>query len=124
METETIFGQIVAKANHYKAVPDHDGGRRIIKDETIRAYERSFMEQCHLYKNKAINVPFTLFVKVYHSSMRFDIDNSLKTLLDCLQYVKAITDDCLCMKIVAEKAIDRRNPRLTFSIETKEQTLF
>ena len=41
METEIIHGQIVAKANHYQAVPGKAGERRIIKDEVIRAYERA-----------------------------------------------------------------------------------
>lgn len=124
MEKEIIYGQIIAKANHYQAVPDHKGGRRIIKDNVIRAYEKSFCQQCKLYKDKGINSPFTLRVKVFHSSQRFDIDNSLKTLLDCLQYVHAITDDKLCYKIVAEKAIDKYRPRVVFAIETKEPTLF
>lgn len=124
IEKETIYGQIIAKANHYQAVPDHKGGRRIIKDAAIRAYEKSFCQQCKVYRNKAINTQFTLFVKVFHSSMRYDIDNSLKTLLDCLQYVKAITDDKLCFKIIAEKVIDRKRPRVVFGIETREQCLF
>jgi len=124
MEKEVVYGQIIAKANHYQAVPDHNGGRRIIKDAAIKAYEKNFMQQCKVYKDKGINTPFTLFVKVFHSSMRYDIDNSLKTLLDCLQYVHAITDDNLCMKIVAEKAIDRQRPRMVFGIETRQQELF
>jgi len=124
LEKETIFGQILAKANHYQAVPDAAGGRRIIKDAAIRAYEKSFVEQCRIYKDKGINSPFTLFVKVFHNSMRYDLDNSLKTLLDCLQYVHAITDDNLCMKIVAEKAIDRQRPRVVFGIETRQQDFF
>lgn len=124
MEREIIYGQIIAKANHYQAVPDHNGGRRIIKDAAIRAYEKSFCEQCKVYRNKAINTPFTLFVKVFHSSMRYDIDNSLKTLLDCLQDVGAIADDKLCMKIVAEKAIDKQRPRIVFGLEPQQQNLF
>ena len=45
MEIEVIHGQIIAKANHYQAVPGKLGMKRIIKDEKIRAYERSFMKQ-------------------------------------------------------------------------------
>ena len=102
METETIYGQIIAKANHYQAVPGKFGAKRIIKDEKIRAYEKSFMQQCRVYRNKGISSRFRLFVRVYHSSVRFDLDNSLKTLLDCLQMVGAITDDKLCFQIEAE----------------------
>ena len=41
MEVEVIHGQIIAKANHYQAVPGKSGTKRIIKDEKIRAYEHS-----------------------------------------------------------------------------------
>lgn len=122
MEIETIYGQVIAKANHYQAVPSRNGEKRIIKDEKIRAYERSFMEQCQIYRNKGISGRFRLFVRVWHSSVRFDLDNSLKTLLDCLQMVGAITDDKLCFQIEAEKKIDRYHPRIEFAIlEVNEQ---
>ena len=98
------------------------GTRRIIKDEKIRAYERSFMEQCTKYRNRRISTRFRLFVRVWHSSVRFDLDNSLKTLLDCLQMVGAITDDKLCFQIEAEKRIDKRHPRIEFALqEVNEQ---
>lgn len=122
MEVETIHGQIIAKANHYQAVPGKDGVRRIIKDAKIRAYERSFMEQCRIYRNRHISSCFKLFARVFHSSIRFDLDNSLKTLLDCLQMVGAITDDKLCFQIEAEKKIDAFHPRIEFAIlEVNEQ---
>ena len=122
MEIETIHGQIIAKANHYQAVPGRNGEKRIIKDEKIRAYERSFMEQCTKYRNKGISSCFRLFVRVWHSSLRFDLDNSLKTLLDCLQMVGAITDDKLCFQIEAEKRIDKYHPRVEFALlEVNEQ---
>lgn len=122
MEIETIFGQIVAKANHYQAVPGRNGEKRIIKDGKIRAYERSFMEQCTKYRNRRISSRFRLFVRVWHSSIRFDLDNSLKTLLDCLQMVEAITDDKLCFQIEAEKHIDKYHPRIEFALlEVNEQ---
>ena len=122
MEVETIHGQIIAKANHYQAVPGKDGTKRIIKDKKIRAYERSFMAQCTKYRNRLISSRFRLFVRVWHSSVRFDLDNSLKTLLDCLQMVGAITDDKLCFQIEAEKKIDKYHPRVEFALqEVNEQ---
>lgn len=122
MEIEVIHGQIIAKANHYQAVPGKFGAKRIIKDEKIRTYERSFAQQCKIYRNKGISSRFRLFVRVFHSSVRFDLDNSLKTLLDCLQMVGAITDDKLCFQIEAEKKIDRYHPRIEFAIlEVNEQ---
>lgn len=122
MEIETILGQIVGKANHYQAVPGRNGEKRIIKDGKIRAYERSFMEQCTKYRNRRVSSRFRLFVRVWHGSVRFDLDNSLKTLLDCLQMAGAITDDKLCYQIEAEKHIDKRNPRVEFALlEVNEQ---
>lgn len=122
MEVEVIYGQIIAKVNHYQAVPGKGGTKRIIKDEKIRSYERSFMEQCKVYRNKRISSRFRLFVRVFHSSIRFDLDNSLKTLLDCLQMAGAITDDKLCFQIEAEKKIDKYHPRVEFAIlEVNEQ---
>lgn len=122
MEIEVIHGQIVAKSNHYQAVPGKDGTKRIIKDEVIRSYERSFIDQCKIYRNRHISSRFRLFVRVFHSSMRFDLDNSLKTLLDCLQMVGAIEDDKHCFQIEAEKRIDKYNPRIEFALlEVNEQ---
>ncbi len=122
METEVIRGQIIAKANHYQAVPGRNGEKRIIKDEKIRAYERNFMEQCRIYRNRRISTRFRLFVRVWHSSERFDLDNSLKTLLDCLQMAGAIADDKLCYQIEAEKKIDKYHPRVEFALqEVNEQ---
>ena len=126
MEVETIFGQIIAKANHYQAVPGKDGTKRIIKDAKIRAYEESFREQCKAYRGKNIEGRFVLFVRVYHSSEKYDLDNSLKTLLDCLQDVRAIKNDNQCFKIVAEKSIDKIHPRIQFALQeiNEQKTLF
>ena len=117
VEKEIIFGQVVAKANHYIAVPSKDGEKRIIKDKRIRDYERSFMEQCKVYQGRKIDYPFKLRIAVYFHTPRCDLDNSLKTILDCLQMCEAITDDNLCYRIAAEKRIDKRNPRIEFIIE-------
>lgn len=124
---EIIYGQIVAKANNYIAVPDKaTGGRRIIKSDKIRAYEKSFAQQCKVYKGKQINTHFDLIVEVYYKNLNYDLDNSLKTLLDCLQYVGAITDDKLCRRIVAQKFYDPHRPRVEFDIiaDDPQPTLF
>ena len=116
MEIEVVYGQVVAKANHYLTVPGRNG-RRIIKDDRIRAYERSFVEQCRVYRNRHISSRFRLFVRVFHSSPRYDLDNALKTLLDCLELSGAIVNDRLCIEIQAEKHIDKNHPRIEFCIE-------
>lgn len=124
METETIYGQVVSKANNYMAVPDAEGGRRIIKNNNIRAYEQSFNTQCKIYRNKRINKPFRLHLTVFEGSAAYDLDNCLKTVLDCLQYAGAITNDNLCIGINATKKLDRQQPRVVYSIEEIEPTLF
>ena len=122
-QTETIYGQIISKANHY-CIGDGVMGRHIVKSPEMKKYERSFVRQCSIYKNRMISGRFTLYVAVYESSNRYDLDNALKTLLDCLQMAKAITDDNLCVKIVAEKRIDRNDPRVVFAIVEHEPKLF
>ena len=53
---------------------------------------------------------------MYFQSNQPDLDNSLKGLLDCLQTCKAIANDRYCVKIVANKFIDKQNPRIEFTI--------
>ncbi len=116
-DVEVITGQIVAKANNYQAVPDNaTGGRRIIKNSRVRAYERNFLKQCRIYAGRMIDRPFELIVTVYYLHNNFDLDNSLKTLLDCLQLAGAITNDNLCKRIEATKRIDSYRPRVEFSL--------
>jgi Holliday junction resolvase RusA-like endonuclease len=123
MDTETIYGQVISKANNYQVGNNRHGARYIIKSPEIRAYERSFCGQCKIYRDRLIDGRFTLFLAVYESSIRYDLDNALKTILDCLQMVRAIKDDNLCAKIVAEKHIDKGNPRIVFSIQEHEPKL-
>lgn len=121
---ETIFGEVVAKANHYQAVPDGNGGKRIIKDSFIREYERSFCDQIKLYKDRNINSRFALFCDVFYKTTARDLDNSLKTILDCLQYAGAITNDSLCVEIHATKHKGARHPRVEFGLFEFEPKLF
>lgn len=62
MDKETIFGQIVSKANNYMAVPGSNGTRRIIVSESVRNYEKSFRLQCRIYRDRGINRPFNLHI--------------------------------------------------------------
>ncbi|MDR0431064.1 MAG: RusA family crossover junction endodeoxyribonuclease [Tannerellaceae bacterium] len=55
-------------------------------------------------------------MNVYNSSQRPDLDNSFKIVLDCLQMCKAIDNDRNCVKITAEKFVDKTNPRIEFII--------
>lgn len=124
MEYETIYGQVIGKANNYLCVPDERGGYRLVKSEIVRRYERNFMNQCVKYKNFGCDRPFTLHVSVYEQSNAFDLDNGIKTILDCLQYVGAIRNDNLCTAINATKHIDPQRPRIIFAIQENEPRLF
>ena len=117
MEHETILGQPVAKANHYEVGKGADGSARIIKSQALCNYEKTFMRQCRIYKDRLIDGRFKLHIVVYYSNTQCDLDNSLKTVLDCLQQVKAIKNDNLCVAIDTTKRIDRVNPRVEFTIE-------
>ena len=119
---ETIYGQVIGKANNY-TIGNNGGLRHIIKNDRIRQYERSFIQQCRIYKDRHINSRFTLYINVWQSSQRYDIDNSIKTVLDCLQYAGAITNDSLCVSLIANKYIDRANPRITFAILSEDKEL-
>ena len=119
---EIIFGQVVSKANNYQ-VGDSGGSKHIIKSPELKEYERSFIRQCKIYKDKLISAPFRLIIDVFESSTRYDLDNALKTVLDCLQYAKAITNDSLCHGIQANKHLDQRCPRIEFEIIELEPRL-
>ena len=112
---EIIRGQVVGKANHY-ITGKYAAPGRFIKDKVIRAYENSFNKQCRIYKGLQIAEPFTFEADIYYISKRYDLDNSVKTILDCLQYAGAIVNDNLCRHIDVRKHIDRYNPRVEFRI--------
>lgn len=112
---QTIIGNVPSKANCYRIVTI-DGHGKLAKTSALIAYERSFFMQCGKYRNLKIDSIFEYHVKVYYPSMRSDLDNSLKIQLDCLQYTKTIRNDNKCIKVVAEKFIDKNNPRIEFKI--------
>lgn len=116
--TFEVLGQVVGKANHYMSAQG-----RIIKDDSIRAYERAFALQAGKYRKETICEPFRLSVKVYFRTEKSDLDNALKTLLDCLQQNGFIKNDSLCMEIQASKGVSR-TPKAIICVETLAQTLF
>lgn len=113
---ETILGNTPSKSNSYKIV-SFNGHASLAKTKALKEYEDKFYIQCSKYRNALLNGYFELHVKVYYPSERSDLDNSLKIILDCLQHkCKAIKNDNRCVKIVAEKFLDKNNPRIEFSL--------
>jgi Holliday junction resolvase RusA-like endonuclease len=115
MEWQTIKGTCPSKSNSYKIV-SIGGHSSLAKSKALKEYEETFYMQCGAYRNLNISKYFEFHSRVFYPSMRSDIDNSLKIQLDCLQKCKAIKNDNLCVKIVAEKFVDKDNPRIEFKI--------
>ena len=111
----TILGQPPSKSNCYRVITIKGHGS-LGKTPALKKYEESFFMQCSLL-GADINTRFELVVYVYYASDRPDLDNTLKVILDCLQKCKAIRNDRLCAKIVAQKLIDKINPRIEFELK-------
>lgn len=121
---EIIHGIVIGKSNHYFAISDSENKCRIVLDEKYKEYKKQFMAQVKIYKDKMIGFPFILYADVFYINDSFDLDNSVKTLLDLLQDCHAITNDKLCLEIHARKHIDKRNPRVEFWVQEIQPTLF
>ncbi|WP_303223975.1 RusA family crossover junction endodeoxyribonuclease [Butyricimonas faecihominis] len=112
---QIIHGKVPSKSNSYKVITKNGRGS-IAKKDALVAYEKSFYLQCDKYRNKNISGLFEINLKVFYENQRPDLDNCLKIILDCLQSCKAITNDRNCVKVVAEKFIDKMNPRIEFEL--------
>lgn len=112
---QTIKGSVPSKSNCYKIITLYGHGS-LAKTKALKEYENAFFMQCGKYRDLNIDGYFEYHCKVYYSSMRSDLDNSLKIQLDCLQKTRTIANDNKCVKIVAEKFIDKDNPRIEFKI--------
>jgi Holliday junction resolvase RusA-like endonuclease len=116
--TQIIYGNPPSKSNCYRIARN-----RLIKSAELRQYETAFILQCLKYRNKNIAEHFELYVDVYYPDARADLDNVFKCMLDCLQKVNAIKNDNKCVKIVAQRFIDKKNPRIEFEIKLKPPPL-
>ena len=114
----TIDEQVPSKSNSYRIITIQ-GHSRLGKTPALESFEQAFYWKCPV-RNLKIGKQFEFYARVFYTSMRSDIDNSLKVLLDCLQHTKTINNDNLCVKVVAEKFIDKKNPRVEFKIVTIE----
>ena len=112
---QTIYGKVPSKSNCYKIITLAGHGS-LAKTPALKAYEKSFYLQCNIYRNKGIKGLFALEVDVFNDSNRADLDNAMKAVLDCLQACNAIENDRNCVRIVAQKFVDKMNPRIEFTI--------
>lgn len=120
--SQIISGIVPSKSNCYKIIhfrskdPLKPAHASLGKTKALTDYEKSFFLQCNKYRNANIDVPFVFEMMVYYPNNRSDLDNSLKVVLDCLQKNGSIKNDNLCSRIVADKFIDKLNPRIEFKI--------
>lgn len=107
---EIIHGVVPSKSNCYRI-----GHKGLFKTKALTDYESRFFIQC---KSRGRNVEgyFEFHVKVFYPSERADLDNAMKILLDCAQKCGVIKNDNKCIKIIAEKYLDKKNPRAEFKI--------
>lgn len=120
---QVIYGHIPSKSNQYEIIKV-DGHSSMRKSKAMHEFENNFYLQCGKYRNRNIKGFFELYADVFFQSNQPDLDNSLKGLLDCLQACKAIKNDRNCVKIVANKFIDKNNPRIEFTIiDVGKQTI-
>lgn len=112
---QTIIGQVPAKANSYRIIRV-GGHSELKKTDAVKSYENSFYMQVGQYRNLMIEGFYELHLRVYFKTLSNDLDNAIKTIGDCLQQTRTIKNDNRCVKIVAEKFIDKNNPRIEFSL--------
>lgn len=122
-----VKGNIPSKANQYD-IGVVKGKPTFRKKEAVVQYEKSFLAQIwpdydwvfgdakDLPTTRMMSVPFELVVGVYYKSGMHDLDNAFKTLLDCCQMAKLISNDNLCMHIEGFKHVDKNNPRVEFML--------
>ena len=111
----TIYGQVPSKSNGYRIISIRGHGS-LAKTKELKEYEKNFALQ--FKKSEKILGNFEVNVDVYFRSNRSDLDGMFKVFLDCLQKVEAIDNDRYCMKIIARKFVDKKNPRIEFELIT------
>ena len=110
----TIYGDVVSKSNQYRIIKI-GGHASLKKTDAVKKFEEKFYLQNPL-RNANISGFFEFYLDVYFSSNRKDLDGAFKLVLDSLQASKTITNDRNCVKIVANKFIDKNNPRIEFTL--------
>ena len=112
-DIQTIYGLVPSKSNSYR-ISDN----RLYKTAALSKYEATFYIQCNKYRNANIEGYFEFYIDVYYPNQRSDLDGVFKVVLDCLQKVKAISNDNKAVLIHARKFLDKESPRIEFRIET------
>ena len=127
----TIYGDVVSKSNQYRIITIN-GHASLKKSDAVKKFEENFYLRNPL-RNANITGFFEIYLDVYFSSNRKDLDGAFKLVLDTLQSSGTIKNDRNCVKIVANKFIDKNNPRIEYTLvevngieekDSKNPTLF
>ena len=110
----TIYGDVVSKSNQYRIITIN-GHASLKKSDAVKEFEKKFYLQNPL-RNANITGFFEIYLDAYFSSNRKDLDGAFKLVLDTLQSSGTIKNDRNCVKIVANKYIDKNNPRIEFTL--------
>lgn len=81
----------------------------------MSAYEEAFKWQFPKQK-EVIDTEHAVHLVVYYDNKRSDLDGSFKAILDCLQKAAAIRNDNKTVVILAEKLIDKNDPRVEIEV--------
>ena len=110
----TIYGDVVSKSNQYRIITIN-GHASLKKSDAVKEFEKKFYLQNPL-RNANITGFFEIYLDAYFSSNRKDLDGAFKLVLDTLQSSGTIKNDRNCVRIVANKFIDKISPRIEFTI--------
>lgn len=110
MVYRTIIGAVPSKSNQYRFA-----GNRMYKSAHVKQYEKDFAKQW--VNGGMVKGFFELRVIAHMRNNRQDLDGCFKILLDNLERVGAIENDCFCVKIYAEKHITELDPKVEITIK-------
>lgn len=105
-----IRGVVPSKSNSYRIARN-----RLFKTKIMSAYEEAFKWQFPKQK-EVIDTEHAVHLVVYYDNKRSDLDGSFKAILDCLQKAAAIRNDNKTVVILAEKLIDKNDPRVEIEV--------
>jgi len=112
----TIQGAVPSKSNCYRIIRINNHGS-LAKTKGLKVYEKMFFMQTPAdLRGLMLDGLLRVQLNVYYPSMRSDIDNGAKIVLDCLQTAKVIKNDNLVTELYMTKHIDKTNPRAEITL--------
>jgi Holliday junction resolvase RusA-like endonuclease len=109
-----IPGNCPSKSNSYRV-----SGNRLVKTSACRRFESTFsVFMGNKYKGLEYDGIFEVWIIVYFSNWKSDLDGCFKIVLDCLQKFRVIKNDNKCIRIRAEKYVDKKEPRVEIKLIT------